>query len=68
MDTITVNVSELWEKLSQIKKDGMEFVTLEILEPEEEFPASLNLKARKEFDSNNWEATAEWDYDYIDAV
>lgn len=68
MDSITVKVSDLYEMVDQIKKDGMETVTLTIIEPDDEFPACVNFSARKESNSNDWESVADWDYDNIDAV
>ena len=68
MDSITVNVSDLWEKVQQMKNDGMEKVTITLFEPEDDSPASMGFNACKESDETDWESDVDWDYDYIDAV
>lgn len=68
MDTITVKISDLWEKVNQMKQDGMDNVTISLLEAEEDIPALMNLTARKKSDDEDWESAADWDYDYIEAI
>ena len=68
MDTITVKISDLWEKVNQMKQDGMDNVTISLLEAEEDIPALMNLTARKKSDDEDWESDADWDYDYIEAI
>ena len=47
MDTITVKLDELVKLVNQIKADNAEYVTIQILEPEDDFdiPATLELSA-----------------------
>lgn len=68
MDTITVKISDLWEKVNQMKQDGMDNVTISLFEAEEGIPALMNLTARKKSDDEDWESAADWDYDYIEAI
>ena len=68
MDSITVKVSDLWEKVQQMKNDGMGKVTITLLEPEEDFPASINFVACKESDKSDWESDVDIDYDDIEAI
>ncbi len=68
MDMITVKVSDLWEKVRQMKNDGMDKVTITLFEPEDDFPASMGFVAVKKPDITDYEASAEWDYEDIDAV
>ena len=68
MDNITVKISDLWEKVNQMKQDGMDNVTISLLEAEEDIPALMNLTARKKSDDEDWESAADWDYDYIEAI
>ena len=59
MDTITVKVADLWEKINQMKQDGMDTVTLTLFEPEESFPASMNLTARKQSNDKDWKSSSD---------
>ncbi len=52
MDRIKVKVADLYKQLHLMKSDGMEYVTLYILEPDSEYgiPAVISLEAEKESD------------------
>lgn len=48
MDNVIVSVSDLLKKVEELHKDGMEYVELSVLEPEEEdLPVSLWFEAYK---------------------
>ena len=63
VDEIVVKVSDLFEITEQLHQDGMQYVRLMLLEAEDDFPASISVKAIENASSDN-----AVDYECIESV
>ena len=45
MDEITISVSKLFKMIKELRRGGMDFVTLSMLDAEDEFPACVSFEA-----------------------
>mgnify|MGYP006988891028 CR=1 FL=1 len=57
-----VSASELYQKAKEILNDGMDYIEISLMEPDEDLPAAVHFQA--------WKKNAEYDVDYeeIDVV
>ena len=63
MNTITVKVKDLFERVKDMKDDGMDFVEIHLTEPDDTDPGYIGFEAWKK--STSFEAV---DYEEIEAV